>query len=395
MTGIPPGVGLSHSIRVTAGWYIGGVCANGSSLCACEVLDTQPEGMPPAALGDLLRRLGQVGSRTDAHRAAAIAEAERTHAAEAEGFRSITEWLAALTGEPVGVARSQVAVAEALQVMPETRAAFAAGQVPESRVRLLAQAQALAPEQFAQDEAVLVAQAASVPSQRLPQVFSAWGRQADLPGAEVQAQRLHSLRALHLSKHWSGLLHLSGDLDPESGLVVLQAIGSLADPANLDANDPRTPAQARADALVEIFRRYHDGNPGKGSSRPQLQITIPWATLQTGQGLVDTEVGPISAKDIRRLACDATISHIVLDQDGMPLAAGPARRSIPPVLRRALDLRDKGCTHPGCDAPVRWCEAHHIIPWAEGGKTELANLRLLCRNHHRTAHDHQPYPRRQ
>ncbi len=351
--------------------------------------------MPPAALGDLLRRLGQVGSRTDAHRAAAIAEAERTHAAEAEGFRSITEWLAALTGEPASTCRSQVAVAEALQVMPATREAFGAGELSASRVKALAQVQALAPEQFAQDEASLVAEVAAVPSQQVPQVLNAWTRTTDLQAAQTAAERLHQMRALHLSKHWSGLLHLSGDLDPESGLVVLQAIGSLADPANLDANDPRTPAQARADALVEIFRRYLDGNPGKGSSRPHLQITIPWATLQTGTGLVDTEVGPISAKDIRRLACDATVSHIVLDQDGMPLAAGPARRSIPPALRRALELRDKGCAWPGCDAPVRWCEAHHIVPWAEGGKTELANLRLLCRNHHRTAHDHQPYPRRQ
>jgi hypothetical protein len=55
------------------------------------VLDIQPEGMPAAALGDLLRRAGQVSTRTDAFRARVIAEAERAHAAETEGFRSITE----------------------------------------------------------------------------------------------------------------------------------------------------------------------------------------------------------------------------------------------------------------------------------------------------------------
>ena len=109
---------------------------------------------------------------------------------------------------------------------------------------------------------------------------------------------------------------------------------------------------------------------------------------------MDTGVGPIPAETARRLACDATISRIIVDHDGVPVSAGKARRVIPPALRRALDLRDRHCTHPGCDMPAHWCDAHHIVHWADGGKTELANLRLLCRPHHRTAHNHQPYPQR-
>ena len=357
------------------------------------MLSASAQGLPPAGLGDLLRRLGQVRSRADAHRAEAIGEAERTGAAREQGFASTTAWLMFLSGEPAAVCRSQVAVAEALEVMPETRAAFAAGLLPESRVRVLAQAQALAPEQFARDEARLVAEAASVPSTKVPEVMAVWKRQADLPAAQAEAERLHALRVLHLSPDWSGMVRLSGLLDPEGGGVVLAAIRGLAEPAALDPEDTRTPAQRQADALTEISRRYLDGQPGGGSSRPHVQVTIPWEALQTGTGLVDTEAGPISAETVRRLACDATISRIIVDHDGMPLAAGEARRTIPPALRRALELRDKGCTHPGCDVPARWCDAHHIVHWADGGKTELANLRLLCRTHH--THEHQPYPRRQ
>ena len=44
--------------------------------------------------------------------------------------------------------------------------------------------------------------------------------------------------------------------------------------------------------------------------------------------------------------------------------------------------------------PAPWCDAHHILHWADGGKTTLPNLRLLCRRHHRHAHNHQPYPKR-
>jgi 5-methylcytosine-specific restriction endonuclease McrA len=117
--------------------------------------------------------------------------------------------------------------------------------------------------------------------------------------------------------------------------------------------------------------------------------------MQKGSGVADTEVGPISSEAVRRLACDATVSRIIVQADGSPAEAGHSRRVIPPALRRALDLRDQSCTHPGCDIPARWCDAHHIRHWADGGKTNLANLRLLCRKHHRDAHNHQPYPRRQ
>ena len=358
------------------------------------MLSARPEGLPPAGLADLLCRVGRVRSRADAHRAAAIAEAERTDAARKEGFPSTCVWLAALSGEPVPVCRSQIAVAEALGQMPETREAFGAGLLPEFRVKVLAQAQALAPEQFAQDEAALVAQVAAAPPKDVPRVLAEWRRSTDPVGAEAEAERLHGLRALHLLEDWSGMLRLNGLLDPESGGVVQAAIRSLAEPANPDPADTRTPAQRQADALSEICRRHLDGTPGTGSSRPHLSITVPWDTLQQGRGVVDTGVGPIPAETARRLACDATISQITLDEHGVPVSAGKARRRVPPPLRRALDLRDRHCTHPGCDMPARYCDAHHIRHWADGGKTELANLQLLCRRHHRTTHHHQPYPMR-
>jgi len=190
------------------------------------------------------------------------------------------------------------------------------------------------------------------------------------------------------------MLRLNGELDPESGLIVQDAIRSLAEAANLDPADTRTPAQARADALVEICRRHLQG--GNGSVRPpRVLVTIPWNTLQTGQGLVDTEAGPITAETARRLTCDATVSRVLLDPDGIPVEMGRATRIIPPGLRKALDLRDGGCTHPGCHVPARWCDAHHIQHWADGGRTDLANLRLLCRKHHHDTHHQQPYPLRQ
>jgi hypothetical protein len=58
---------------------------------------------------------------------------------------------------------------------------------------------------------------------------------------------------------------------------------------------------------------------------------------------------------------------------------------VPTAIRRALEHRDRRCRFPGCE--LRYCDAHHIVHWADGGTTALANLVLLCRRHHRAVHE--------
>jgi hypothetical protein len=253
----------------------------------------------------------------------------------------------------------------------------------------------LAPDEFARDEAALVARVAAASSQQVPKVLAEWKNNTDPKEAEAEMERLHRMRALCVSKHWTGMVHLSGDLDPANGLVVLEALRWLSEPANLDPQDSRTPAQARADALAEICRRFLQGG-GKDRKRPaRVLVTIPWDTLQAGQGIVDTEAGPIGGNTARRLTCDATVSRVLLDPQSVPIEMGRATRLIPDRLRRLLEQRDGGCTHPGCQIPARWCEAHHILHWADGGKTDLSNLRLLCSRHHSHAHQQNPHLQRE
>jgi len=89
---------------------------------------------------------------------------------------------------------------------------------------------------------------------------------------------------------------------------------------------------------------------------------------------------------VRRLACDAALIPVVLDGAGLPLDVGQAKRLVQPHQRTALIARDKGCAHPGCIAPARWTDAHHITWWQHGGDTDLHNLVLLCKRHHRMQH---------
>jgi hypothetical protein len=70
-----------------------------------------------------------------------------------------------------------------------------------------------------------------------------------------------------------------------------------------------------------------------------------------------------------------------------PLEVGRATRTVSRAQRTALVVRDGGCGFPGCDRPQSWCEAHHLRHWLHGGPTDLANLTLLCRAHHRAVHE--------
>ena len=74
---------------------------------------------------------------------------------------------------------------------------------------------------------------------------------------------------------------------------------------------------------------------------------------------------------------------VVFDDAGGVLAHGRSERCATPAQRRALAARDGGCAFPGCERPPAWTEAHHVIPWIQGGLTDLDNLVLLCRHHHR------------
>lgn len=52
-----------------------------------------------------------------------------------------------------------------------------------------------------------------------------------------------------------------------------------------------------------------------------------------------------------------------------------------------ITARDQGCTFPACDSPPGWCDAHHIVPWSEKGKTDVRNLTLACGLHHHLIDD--------
>jgi Domain of unknown function (DUF222)/HNH endonuclease len=185
-----------------------------------------------------------------------------------------------------------------------------------------------------------------------------------------------------------GLVRIGGHLTVEDAAIVSAALDPLSGPGM--NTDSRSPAQCRADALVEVCQlALRTGElPDNGGQPPQLAVTVAYDPLarQVRTGRLESGDG-ISPATVRRLACDAQLLPLVLGGAGQVLDAGRARRLATGPLRRALVVRDRGCAFPDCDRPPRWCEAHHLQPWTAGGRTDMANLVLLCRRHHRLLHD--------
>ncbi|MDR2255935.1 MAG: HNH endonuclease [Arthrobacter sp.] len=96
------------------------------------------------------------------------------------------------------------------------------------------------------------------------------------------------------------------------------------------------------------------------------------------------EVLPLSALAAR--LCEDAVGLLVTDDAGSPLAYGRSRRLFSPQQRRVLTVRDGGCRAPACNAPPGWCHAHHVVPWEQGGPSDVTNAVLLCSFHHHEVH---------
>ncbi|MBG6065107.1 HNH endonuclease signature motif containing protein [Micromonospora ureilytica] len=204
---------------------------------------------------------------------------------------------------------------------------------------------------------------------------------------DAEARRATRDRHLTLSEQTDGRLRLTGTLDTETAGLLRAAIDPLTAPSGPD--DTRSPGQRRHDALAEVCRlALRTGDlPDSGGDPAQIVVTTSYdgLTRQLSTGALDIGL-ELTPETVRRLACDATILPTVLGGTGQVLDVGRQRRLITGPLRRALVLRDRGCAFPGCDRPPRWCHAHHIHHWADGGTTSLANAVLLCGHHHRHVH---------
>ena len=153
--------------------------------------------------------------------------------------------------------------------------------------------------------------------------------------------------------------------------------------------DARTPAQRQHDALNALVRGQLGAR--KLGQHNGLPVTVIVSTtlqeLTTGTGRAVTGGGTLlPMHDVIRMASHAYHYLAVFDEhQSRPLYLGRSRRVASPDQRVVLYAKDRGCTHPGCDAPGYWCEVHHVDDWAAGGSTNVDALTFACRPHHKLA----------
>lgn len=149
--------------------------------------------------------------------------------------------------------------------------------------------------------------------------------------------------------------------------------------------DPRSRGQRMHDALGRLCDRLlRSAAPSDSGGTPAtVVVTIDEVNLRnrTGFGFLSDGV-PVGAQTVIDLADQADLAWCVKNSRGTVLALGRSRRIASRQQSLALIARDGGCSFPGCDVPAEWSERHHIVPWVEGGRTDLDNLTLLCRYHH-------------
>jgi hypothetical protein len=216
----------------------------------------------------------------------------------------------------------------------------------------------------------------------------------------------HRQRFLSVVEDGAGGVRVKGYGSTEDGEVLRAALLPLTKPAPAvdpdDAcateRDPRDHGARLWDALVQTAQHCLDTErpPESHGTRPRVVVTASLdnltKALAEARGVpCPTETGlELSVAAVRRLACDADIIPGVLGADGQVLDVGRAHRLVTMAIWIALILRDQHCAYPDCTRPPSMGHAHHIVHWADGGPTSLANLVLLCGEHHRVVH-HTPW----
>ena len=324
-----------------------------------EILEVEPAHLGDGELEEGLVEVHRTLEMLQAAWLGYVAEFDRRGRFGRDGTLSVSAWLVRRCRLAWSVARERVGVARSLQQMPLTEQAYREGDLTFSHLRVLVRAREAQPEAFASHEQTLVKAARTLGVRDLYRLIAYWRQALDWPQALEEANELHERRRLNVSATFDGLVHVEGELDPEGGETLMEALRSLVDPyarAAPATGDNRTPGQRRADALVELCRSWLDhGNvPHNGGERPHLTVTVDLQVLEgRAGGTCETGSGDvIHPETARRLSCDASISRIITRATSEPLDVGRRTRVIPSAIRRAVIFRDRHCTFPGCDRPA-------------------------------------------
>jgi hypothetical protein len=254
----------------------------------------------------------------------------------------------------------------------------------------------------------------------------------DEAGIADRERELFEKRSLKHFRLANGMGRAVWDMDPETYAVFLELNTRATSPkrgvrfvggadqekAERILADPRSIGQLASDTFLGLLQAGADADSSQllGTGAASIRVLVTEKTVKSGgatcveatdtdgdrnggtdgavatagpsgHGHIESTGAPLTAATMQRLSCDGTTTEIAVDSFGTPLDVGYEHRTFTPKQRIALALRDGACMFGDCDKDPSMCEAHHIIPWGKGGRTDLANGILLCKFHHLLIHN--------
>ena len=316
------------------------------------------------------------------------AEFAASDAWDEDGSVSPIDWIRFNCHMTSVTAGDLIAVGENLARLPESVGAIFECEIGFAHIKTMARTADAVESKF--NEVPLLEKARESSPGKFHHICTHYRHAADAEKYAAEQTEQVEQRRLKLSTWMDGSVLISGVLDPVGGAALRTALEPLARKSG--AHDYRELERRQADALVDLAMHAMDTGliPQRASQRTHLQVTTSLETLLglAGAPAAEMELSvPISSKTVERLACDCSVTRILLDSESMVIDSGRAKRTISGPQRKALNVRDKHCVWPGCERPASWTEGHHLVHWLHGGGGDLPNLALLCYRHHWMVHE--------
>ena len=338
----------------------------------------------------------EASERLQAEMLRTLGEWDTAHAWADDGALSAASWLAHRA--PLSKARANrlVRTARLARKHDGTGEALAAGTVSAAHVEVLATVVKGRERVFARDEHTLLDIAPTLSVDDSATAAKHWRSAADDELSRIDALHAFEMRSASMHATFGGRLELRGSFDAEGGATVWAAMREYDQPDPLEgAPLPQgTSGQRMADALVRICDEAISRRERVGRRTATVDVVIDVDTLvgspPSEPRAMRCEIDGIGAVPpivAQRLACDAAVGRVVMKGESEVLDLGRRTRVASRALRRAVVLRDRHCSFPGCFAPPDWCDVHHCTHWLEGGETSVTNCVLLCRRHHVACHE--------
>jgi len=381
--------------------------------CLDRVSTFDAERLSATGQAELLQSLTRAEARVVALKLHVLSAAERSQTAAQYGAATTGQWAARVANTDQGTAQRQVGLAQGLDRRAATRRALALGSISPAHAEVIVRTDRQLPSTASLEQREVVEQALIAKAERLaPGALRKAARRAlaEIENDEVvvdahentlvaeEEERARSRTRLTMHDNADGTVTGHFTVPVMQGHLLRKILETITAPrrgrlgathAQVGDHEARSDwDRARGEAFCELIEHLPTDHLHPKTAAT-LVVSLDNETLRHALKVAQLDTGePLSAGEVRRLACNARLLPAVLSGPSLPLDLGRSARLFSEAQRVTVGITHKICAADGCERPFAWCELHHLQEWSRGGKTDLMNAVPLCHFHHRRIHDH-------